>query len=158
MLRHLFIASLIFSLFGCGFQLKGESRLPDNLQQINLSLSEDDDFNNSLIKQLKSSGAFIVQSKQAAFLSVRLDKLPELIVAQSSSTGLQIERLKINVEYSVRDAQGQWLVQQKTIVQSRDFEADSNQLLAKNNEKIKLYTQMKQNLARMMIYQLQLLK
>jgi len=87
---------------------------------------------------------------------VRFEVLPEMIVAKSSSTGLQIQQLKIRVEYSLKNNSGLWLVEQKELTQSREFELDTEQLLAKNREKQQLYQEMKRNLVRILLYQLQL--
>lgn len=151
------LLALIFSLSACGFHLKGEALLPQQLQQIQLSLSVDDGFNAVLTKQLKQAGAKIVDTGDASLLKISFEVLPEVIVANSSSSGLQIKRLKVSVDYSLRNADGKWLVEQQQLVQTREFEADTEQLLAKNREKQELYQEMKVNLARLLLYQLQLL-
>lgn len=151
-----FIASL---LLGCGFHLKGQSSIPSELQTLELKLSTDPDFNNELITQLKKSSVKIITNDQlqtAAFLSVKLQQSPEVIVAQSSSTDLQVVRLKIQLEYSLKNAQGEWLALQQSISQTRDFEADTSQILGKDSEKRQLYLQMKQSLVRILLYKMQL--
>lgn len=149
--------TLILSLTACGFHLKGEALLPQQLQQLQLSLSGDDDFNAVLTKQLKQAGAKIVNASDASLLNVSFEVSPEIIVANSSSTGLQIKRLKVSVDYSLRNGAGKWLVEQQKLIQVREFEADTEQLLASNREKQQLYQEMKVNLARLLLYQLQLL-
>jgi len=141
----------------CGFQLKGAASLSPQLKQLNVTQSVDKVFNQELIRQLKAAGATIVDKKNAAFLSVVYNEYPALTIAKSSSTGLTIQQLKISIDYSLKNKDGKWLVQQKTLAQSREFEANSDQILAKDKEKQQLYRQMKKNLVRLLLYQMQLI-
>jgi len=154
-LKHIFLLSLIVLLMGCGFQLKGAANLSPQLKQLNVSQSTDQVFNAELMRQLKSAGARISEQENIAFLSVSFHQSPAITIAQSSSSGLTIQQLKISIDYSLKNASGKWLAQQKTLTQSREFESNSDQILAKNKERLQLYTQMKQNLVRLLLYQMQ---
>lgn len=157
MLNRFVLLLLVLVLSSCGFHLKGVNKLPAQLHFMHLIESDDAEFNKILLKQLKASGVTIVDDVETILLSVKFKTLPEIIVAKSSSTGLQIKQLSIQLQYSVKNKSGEWLVEQKLMTQSRDFESDTNQLLAKNNEKKQIYQQMKKNLVSILIYQLQLL-
>lgn len=156
LVKGFFLALLLSVISACGFHLKGAANLPTSLQELTLSLSKDEAFNNELKKQLKQAGARFNENNSGAFLSVKYKVLPELSLAQSSSTGLNIQQLKVQVEYSLKDGTGRWIAQQKLLTQTREFESDSDQLLAKNKEKQVLYHQMKINLVNLMMYQLQI--
>jgi len=156
-LKQLLLVSLIALLIGCGFQLKGAASLSPQLKQLNVSQSVDKAFNQELNRQLKAAGATIVDQENAAFLSVIYKEYPAITIAKSSSTGLTIQQLKISVDYSLKNMDGKWLVQQKTLTQSREFEANSDQILAKDKEKQQLYRQMKKNLVHLLLYQMQLI-
>lgn len=155
MLKRVFWVSLIVILAGCGFQLKGAASLSPQLKQIKVSQSDDNVFNKELLRHLKSAGATLLDKEGIAFLSVSLNESPVIILAKSSSTGLTIQQLKVSITYSLKNASGKWLVQQKTLTQIREFESNSDQVLAKNNERLQLYLQMKQNLVRLLLYQMQ---
>ncbi len=150
------LSFFVLTMAACGFHLKGEASLPLELKYLQLSPSEDKEFNDELIKQLKQAGAKMGAHSKASSLRVRFETLPEMTVAKSSSTGLQIQQLKIRVEYSLKNNSDLWLVEQKTLTQSREFELDTAQLLAKNREKQQLYQEMKRSLVRILLYQLQL--
>lgn len=158
MTRRFIIIGFFILLTACGFHLKGENILPSQLKLLQVIESTDTDFNALLLLQLKSAGVKIVEDTQSALLSVKIEILPEITVVKSSSSGLEIKQLKVRVEYFVKNKAGGWLLKSKRLEQTRDFESDSNQLLAKSNEKQQLYRQMKKNLIRILIYQLQLLK
>jgi len=158
MTRSLIIVGLILLMTACGFHLRGDNKLAEQFQLMQLIESDDVDFNTLLLQQLKLSGVTIIDDDHVALLSVQVKILPEITLAKSSSSGLEIKQLRIQVDYSVRNNNGVFLQKQKQLEQSKDFEADSDQLLAKSAEKQKLYQQMKQNLVRILIYQLQRLK
>ena len=157
MIHRILIILILTLVSGCGFHLKGDSKLPLQLQVLHVIKSDDSDFNATLLQQLKSSGVIIVDDVKAALLSVQFQTLPEITVAKSSSSGLLIKQLKVRIEYSVKNKAGDWLIKQKQLEQTKDFESNTNQLLAKNNEKQQMYRQMKQSLVRILLYQLQVL-
>ncbi len=142
-------------LTGCGFHLKGEASLSPELSKITLIKTGDRIFDDTLIQQLEKSGSRLVEGYQTAVLQLTLDVPEAVTIAQSSSTGLSIQLLTVRLNYALKSASGQWLIQQKTLTQTKEFELDSNQILAKNKEKQQLYQQMKKNLVSILLYQLQ---
>ncbi len=141
-------------LTGCGFHLKGETNLSLSLKQLALIKSGDKVFDDELARQLKLAGVELVDGVNNTLLSVRLDVPGIINIAESSATGLTIQQLKVSVDYSLQDVSGQWLIRDKNLSQSKEFELDSNQLLAKNKEKQQMYRQMKKNLVTILLYQL----
>lgn len=154
MFKHVLWGGLIVLLMGCGFQLKGAASLSPQLKQLRVLQSSDQVFNEELLRQLKSAGATISEQENVAFLSVSFKQSPIVTIAKSSSTGLTIQQLKIRIDYSLKNASGKWLAEQKTLTQRREFESNSDQVLAKNKERLQLYTQMKKNLVRLLLYQM----
>lgn len=155
MLYRLIFISLILQVSACGFYLKGENQLSPQLQLMHVLESDDPEFNALLLQQLKISGVKVVDDLNAVLLGVQLQILPEITLAKSSSSGLLIKQLKVRINYFVKKSDGKSLIDRKQLEQLRDFESDTNQLLAKNNEKQQLYREMKQNLVRTLIFQLQ---
>lgn len=150
--------SLLLTLSACGFHLKGKSELPESLQQIHLSQSGDAEFDSLLLNELNAADAQIVESKESAQLIVSLTTVPEVVITQTSAVDLQVDRLNIELVYSLKGAGGKWFAQQKKIYQVRDFEFDNTQPSVEQRQKQKLYTQMKENLVRILMYQIRLVK
>lgn len=146
---------LILLQTSCGFQLKGEVSLPKALHSMAVEESDDDVLNNLLKRQLKTSAVQLHQAEFAnVILNIEYTQPSANRVAQSSSSDLKIIRLDTKLEYSLRTNKDEWLIESKTIRQSREFESSDSQLLGKSSEQNQLYKEMKSNLVRILIYQL----
>ena len=136
--RWLICLGLLMVLQACGFQLRGLSALPDDLSNLrlladNLSTSQQ----RTLSQQLEKAGATLRYDDGAnpVMLRVAIKSLPERKVADSAGSGQNIVRLSRQLSFSVTEASGNRLADNKVIEQKIDLELDDTNLLGSEGEK-----------------------
>lgn len=129
---------LVMSLQACGFQLRGFSALPDQLTNLRLvadklSTAQQRD----LKSQLERSGVTLRYDDELrpVVLNIALETLPERKLADSAGSNRTILRLSRQLSYSLTDAEGNRLVDNRRLVQRQDLELDDNNLLSSEGEK-----------------------
>lgn len=136
--RRLICLGMLMALQACGFQLRGLGSLPDNLSNLRLLA---DNFSTSqqrtLSQQLQKAGATLRYDDEAnpVTLRVAFKSLPERKVADSAGSGQSIVRLSRQLSFSVTDASGNRLADNKVIEQKIDLELDDSNLLGTEGEK-----------------------
>ena len=136
--RRLFILLLAAGLGACGFRLAGSSSLPQELAQIQLlsgDLSEKQ--SEALRSRLRQAGAEISlqPAEQAVQLRVRLKILPDRRLVTSAGSGKIVDRVSRGLDYSLRKANGDMLVQNRSLLQQKDIVLDDNNLLSSTVER-----------------------
>ena len=137
-MRWVLLLCLLASLQACGFQLRGFSSLPDHLNQIrlvakNLTTTQQRNLN----QQLERAGATLHRDDdgEPAILSVSLKSLAERKVVDSAGSDQTIVRLSRQLQFSLTEASGNRLVDNKTLVQTQNLELDDNNLLGVEGER-----------------------
>ena len=129
---------MLMVLQACGFQLRGLGLLPEHLS--NLRLLDDNLSTNqqrTLVQQLQRAGVTLQYDAEEnpVTLKVSIDSLPERNIADSSGSGQSIVRLTRQLVFSVTDAAGDRLMDNKVIEQEIDLELDDANLLSTEGEK-----------------------
>ncbi|MCP4433380.1 MAG: hypothetical protein GY806_20580 [Gammaproteobacteria bacterium] len=158
MLFRLAIISLILSSSACGFHLRGLANLPEQISDIQLIGDNLDNSQQARLTQiLRRAGArFHVNGDSSAVrLQVSIKTLPERLLVDSVGSGQSIVRLAKELNYSVIEANGNRLVDNKTLTSTFDLELDENNLLANAGEKQAAGTSIADNLFNRMLIQLQ---
>jgi outer membrane lipopolysaccharide assembly protein LptE/RlpB len=155
--RSITFCLLIANLSACGFHLAGSSSLPPQLASIHLIAdSLDNRQKATLDQQLKRAGASIKndQSGGAVGLKVDIKVLPDRNLVNTAGSGKTIIRLFHQLSYSLVAANGDLLVEQKTILRQMDIELDSNNLAGLEYEKQSAAILLDQELIAQLIFQL----
>jgi len=136
--RRLFILLLAAGLSGCGFRLAGTSSLPQELAQIQLLTSDfSEQQSEALRSRLQQAGAEVLPqpAAQAVQLRVRLKTLPDRRLVTSAGNGKIVDRVSRRLEYSLKKADGEMLVQNRSLLQQKDIVLDDNNLLSSTVER-----------------------
>ena len=134
----LILPCLLLLLQACGFQLRGLAPLPEHLS--NLRLLTDNLTTNqqrTLGRQLQRAGVTLYYDTEEnpVTLKVAINSLPKRKVADSAGSGQNIVRLSRQLVFTVTDATGQRLADNKVIEQKIDLELDDANLLSAEGEK-----------------------
>ena len=141
----------------CGFRLAGTAELPPSLASIFLELDNFDERQRAaLSRTLESAGATLAPraDEQAARLRVALKPAPDRQLATSASSGEVVRRVSRALDFSVRDAGGNFIVAPRTLNQQRDIVLDEDNLLASNRERDTVASELEQALYEQMLRQL----
>ncbi len=131
-IRWLILLGLLCGLQACGFQLRGFSALPEQISNLRVIAN---DLTNAqqreLDLQLRRAGASLNHDveRQSAVLKVSFEPLEERNVVGSAGAEQTIVRLSRQLNYSLTDAAGQRLVDNKTLQQTQDLKLNDNNLL-----------------------------
>jgi LPS-assembly lipoprotein len=147
------IAALVLSLAlgGCGFRLAGSEHLPAVLAKPYLSVKDPyTDFSREFERELKSSGALLQLGRQDATATIEVTKdiVEQRTLAVSARNIPTDYELRYTVTFEVKGPDAQILPPQ-TIILSRDYSFEENELLAKEHEADILRAHMAQDLATM---------
>jgi outer membrane lipopolysaccharide assembly protein LptE/RlpB len=134
----LILPCLLLVLQACGFQLAGLGSLPENLSNLRLladSLSTNQQ--RTLAQRLQRAGVTLYHDDEEnpVTLRVAINSLPERKIADSVGSGQRIVRLSRQLVFTVTDATGERLADNKVIVQNIDLELDDANLLGTEGEK-----------------------
>jgi outer membrane lipopolysaccharide assembly protein LptE/RlpB len=155
-LLFIIIALLVVTFSGCGFRLAGSTNLPPQLVSLQLLT---DDLTNSQIallsQRLKQAGANLKENQdQATRLKVGIESRPERKLVDTAGSGKTIIRLFRQLAYSLTTAEGDYLVEQKTILRQIDVERDSDDIEGLEYEKQSAAESLDRALIEQMIFQL----
>lgn len=148
--------ALILVVSSCGFHLRGPARISDQFNPLyvepgQLGATELGLLNSALIR----AGARLSDSADSAnHLAVSFSPLQKRNLAQSSPTGVQLVQLGMQLDYQVRTAAGEWLVENRQISHNAEIELDNNNVLSHEKLVQSAVKNLQQNLLRNMIFQL----
>jgi outer membrane lipopolysaccharide assembly protein LptE/RlpB len=149
---------LIAVLGGCGFRLAGTSSLPEDLNRIYLVTSEFDPQQQAELRgRLQRAGADVSLQPAAdrVKLSVRLRSVPDQRVVTSAGNGQTVKRVVRQLDYSLRDANGQLLAPERKLTQQTDLRFDDDNLLSSSQERDAVVEELEKSLYEQLIRQLQ---
>jgi len=156
--QRLAIMLLSLSLFGCGFKLAGDTTsLPESLGSIYLVTNNFSDRQRvNLLNTFDNVGAEIVSQPGdgSVTLSVSINTVPDRILVVSANSGRTVVRIARQLGFNLKSASGEVLVEQKTLVQQRDIELNSDTLLSSKSEKASVAEDLEKALFNLMIHQL----
>ncbi|MGD8841559.1 MAG: LPS assembly lipoprotein LptE [Gammaproteobacteria bacterium] len=149
---------MIAVLGGCGFRLAGTSSLPEDLNRIYLVTSEFDPQQQAELRgRLQRAGADVSLQPAAdrVKLSVRLRSVPDQRVVTSAGNGQTVKRVVRQLDYSLRDANGQLLAPERKLTQQTDLRFDDDNLLSSSQERDAVVEELEKSLYEQLIRQLQ---
>jgi len=150
--------TIIASLFyGCGFHLAGEGNFATELNNTHIqSTSSSKEMLRLLEKNLRSNQINVVEAESATALLRILNEETEKVVLTVDSDGKAREfELLLRITFEVKRADNTVLLDKQVIDLSRDFVFDKSDLLGTNEEELELYSEMRNDAAKLIVYRLQ---
>ena len=154
-MRILAIMVLGLLTAACGFQLRGEAKLPFRTLYVDMPS------NSTLAIALKrniiagTDTKLVKNATEAqAIFSVISEKRSKVILSYDASGQVAELRLRYRVKFVVRDAKGSDYLPQSEIRLSRDISYSSTQLLAKESEEALQYRDMESDMVQQIMRRL----
>ncbi|WP_240483794.1 LPS assembly lipoprotein LptE [Methylobacillus sp. MM3] len=146
--RNLLLAFCLLALAACGFQLRGATEL--GFKKLYLQKSNASALAKELRRSLTSSGVEVVATPEEAEMLLELsgESTEKNILSLSGGGKVREYELIYRVTIRLREASSElWGIPQ-LIEQRRDYSYDDTQLLAKEGEEARLYSDMRSDSAR----------
>ena len=151
-----FIVLVSISLLsGCGFHLRGDTKIPADFNPIYLDASELNARQLSQLQQtLQRAGAELATDPESAQrLWVDLGSPSSRIIADSGVSDVELRRVSMSLKFRLVDADGEILLQDD-IVRGSQLELDTNNVLAHERQFEQLQQQLQRELFRVMLFQM----
>ncbi|OZG72385.1 hypothetical protein BTA51_16790 [Hahella sp. CCB-MM4] len=135
---------------GCGFHLRGQVDLPDNLKQMALSCPQESsrDLCLNLKKSLEQAGIQILDSTDdAAVLSINDVKDQRRAVSIGNDAGVAEYEVTRSVKFSFTDAEGNPVIADGKTSQFQSYRFDETSVLGKDKEEEQIRKELNQLLA-----------
>ncbi len=136
-LRTLAVIIPCLLLVACGFQLRGEARLPTVMDRTWLKASDDHSaFARELGRQLQANGVKLVDEAdmQAATLEVFAERMRREPLTITGQARVREFLLMFDVEFELRDGAGNVLIERERLQLTRDYSFDEQEILAAQRE------------------------
>ena len=151
------VALAAVTLTGCGFQLQGVGRLPEDARRVYiLTPDELTPFAVELRRAIERSGGRIAGNSAAADVVLRIerDRSGRRVLSVSARNTPQEYEIYYNVEYTVERG-GQQLIERQPLELIRNLSFDQSQVLAKDREEAILRDAMARDLAMLVVRRLE---
>ncbi len=133
----LLLALLILGLTGCGFKLRGMDTLPLTLHRLYLQTDKvENPLRNELITALQTRGVTLVKLPREAPYSLHIlnTELNQTITSTSTDTQVRNYLLTYSLQYQLTRNDGQLLFPPQTLFLSRNYVANTAQMLNDSHE------------------------
>lgn len=137
MLRPLAIVLTCLLLVACGFQLRGEARLPAVMERTWLAVADDRTaFARDLARHLEASGVELVEraGDGTATLEIFSERMQREALTITGQARVREFLLIYDVEFELRDAEGNVLIERERLQLTRDYSFDEQEILAAQRE------------------------
>lgn len=154
--RILVVPALCLALAACGFQLRGSADLPAAMDRTHLALADENgELGRALRPLLASAGAELVDHDDgAATLLISQDQMQREILTVGAQARVNEFELNYQVRFTLRDAGGRTLVDERVLELNRDFTFDEASVLGKANEEDLLREELYGEMARLILFHL----
>lgn len=159
-MKTLSIAFLCSLLVACGFQLRGEARLPPDMSETWLQVPDDSTaFVRELTLMLRANGVNLHNRPQegAAHLRIYGERMRREPLTISGAARVREFVLIFDVDFELLDADGEVLIARETLRQTRDYSFDEQEILAATREEDFLRNDLRRSLAAQMLRRLEAL-
>lgn len=144
-------------LVGCGFHLRGAYPLPTSMSATYIKASnQNSELVQHLKRTLKASDIELVDNEQQAtgILDIGAEKQDKRVLSVDSKGRAREYELQYEINFELRSAQGQLVVERQTLKLARDFLFDTEDVLGKGREEATLIRDMQQDMVRLMLLRL----
>ncbi|MGY6588865.1 MAG: LPS-assembly lipoprotein LptE [Wenzhouxiangella sp.] len=143
------LAALLL-LAGCGFELRGEARLPAAMQQTWLQLPDDSStFARELSLMLRANGVELVDHPEDATAELLIfdERLGREALTISGQARVREFALVFDVDFELRTRQGEVLIPRETLRLVREYSFDEQEILAATREEEFLGAELRRSMA-----------
>ena len=137
----IFRVSVIFLITGvlvaCGFQLRGEARLPMVMDRTWLQSSDDSSaFVRELARYLEANGVKLTDNpdERTATLQIFSEQMRREPLTITGQARVREFLLIFDVDFELRDGKGHVLIERERLQLTRDFSFDEQEILAAQRE------------------------
>lgn len=136
-------------LSACGFQLRGQNKLPSELKMVYIESSQPyHSLVTSLKNRLQASAIQVAEQPQQAQLTVVIEpqELTHQVTSASASNEVRNYWLTYPVTFTVLDRHGKVIIAQETLTVGRHYVANQDQIRSDNQEMQLIKQQMEREL------------
>ncbi len=157
MFKYIQIALISLVIYGCGFHLAGEGTFADELNNTNIqATASSKEFLRLLEKNLRNNQINVVDIEHATAILRILNEEDDKSVLTVDNDGKAREfELLLRIKFDVRRPDNTILLNQQAIEINRDFVFDKDDLLGTNEEEQELFSEMRRDAAKLIMYRLQ---
>ncbi len=159
-LRLSFLACLLTVLTACGFHLRGHGSVAVLPSQLKVLFVESKQPYGALTQEveqmLRGMGVKLVNTAQAApyTLAILSAQTSQQTTGMSPTTQVSTYALSYSMTYQIMDKAGHIVVAPRSLMASRSYASNSNQILSSNYEYAQLENDMRRDVISQMINQL----
>jgi LPS-assembly lipoprotein len=155
-MRRLLILLPLLLLAACGFQLRGEARLPAEFSPIHVEAADLDSAERSLLRsELERAGARIAEQPEGANrLWIGVSPLARRAIASSRQSSLSLWRVEIRLDYRLQAPDGKPLIPAGSLTESASIELDDDNPLTARTRLEQLAWRLRQALIRQLVFRL----
>lgn len=158
--RESALVAVVLALTACGFQLRGQFSLPDELSPVHIQADRGSDVAGELRKILRRNNVEVVSERTAAASEIEIvDERRERRVLSVSATSADVDEfeLRYTTRWLLRDTDDKRtaLTNLQTLETLRDYTYDKSAVLAKQSEEADLVKEMQEDTALQILYRLQ---
>lgn len=157
-LHALSMGLLVLTLAGCGFQLRGEARLPEAMAKTWLAVPDaGSPFARELALRLQGEGIALSEGPQAdaAVLRIHGERLRSEPLTISGQARVREFLLVFELDFELTDAEGQALIRRETLRLTREYSFDEQAILAASREEEFLRADLRRSMAALLIRRLE---
>ncbi len=157
--RVISVLALISLLMACGFQPAGKVKLDARFAKTHIYTLSNAAVMVDLLQQQFQENKFplVDQTQASIIINVLNEKTSKRILSVDSDGKARMYELELVVGIAVKDAEGKNLLPNQNINLSREFLFDINSVLGKSSEEQEIYTEMRNDAARLIMRRLQAL-
>lgn len=160
MRRAVFTVLLVSLLAGCGFQLRGEARLPDFMDRTFVAAADDSTlFVRELGLLLEANGVERVSHSdaEAATLRIESQSMSRQPLSVSGQARVREYLLVFEVNWRLEDPAGEVVLERDRMRITRDYSFDENEILAAQREEEFLRDDLSRSMASRLVRRLEAL-
>lgn len=137
-LRSITLLMACLLLAACGFQLRGEARLPPAMDSTWLDAADDSSaFVRQLALQLEANGVSLLDQpdSDAAVLLIHGERMQHQALTISGQARVREFMLIFEVDFELLGPDGEVLVERESLSMTRDYSFDAQEILAAQRER-----------------------
>lgn len=157
LLWALILLSVLFSIQGCGWRLRGSMDVSLNLPPVYLEVNGSQQLQRELRRGLKVSGIQLTESREAAELILNVTREGEERRVSSVDRSGKISEYELlhTLEFKVTAQDGKERLPLQVITQQRSYSFNEQEVLAKGDEQTRLFSVMRMQSVRALVRRLQ---
>ena len=151
------LLALALLLAGCGFQLRGQADLPQEMAMTAMVVDDPySTFARRVQTLLEQNGVqFVGASKATAILEIPVNEVSTSVLTIADNARVREYRVSHVVSFRLTDAAGKELLTTQTLRQTRDISFDEQKILASSREQEYLKEDLAEDLARLLVSRLE---